>query len=112
MNKQLIIQPSGFIHTVFFWLKESNNHLNHDAFLAHLHTFINASHFVQSKHIGKKNPSPRDVVDNSYDFCLTVTFDTQQQHDDYQVEPAHLKFIKDAAHLWKNVKVYDSVSVF
>ena len=106
------MQPGGFIHSVFFWLKAPVSQENHDAFLAHLHTFINASHFVQSKHIGKKNSSQRDVVDSSYDYSLIVTFNTQQQHDNYQAEPAHLKFIADAAHLWEKVTVYDSVSVF
>ena len=110
-SKQSTIEPGGFVHSVFFWLKEPENDDAHRAFLNHLRTFIDASDYVKSKHIGIKKASDRDVVDSDYNYSLIVTFNDSQEQDKYQSEPAHIKFVNDAEHLWHRVVVYDSLSV-
>lgn len=105
------IEAGGFVHTVYFWLNNSDQAEDRKAFEAHLSKFINASKYVKSKHIGTKASSPRDVVDSSYDYCLIVTFANKAEQDKYQSEDVHLTFVKDAAHLWKKVVVYDSQSI-
>lgn len=108
---QQTIEAGGFVHTVYFWLNNSDQAEDRQAFEAHLSKFINASKYVKSKHIGTKASSPRDVVDSSYDYCLIVTFANKAEQDKYQSEDVHLTFVKDAAHLWKKVVVYDSQSI-
>ncbi|WP_438864138.1 Dabb family protein [Neptunicella sp.] len=111
MTEQHIIESGGFVHTVFFWLQQPENAEHCRQFEQHLSHFINHSDYVKSKHIGKKSTSERDVVDSSYDYCLIVTFNDKAEQVRYQNEPAHLTFIQDASHLWKQVKVYDSQSI-
>jgi len=52
--------------------------------------------------------SPRDVVDNSYDFALVCHFRDAAAEQAYQVDPIHLKFIEDYKDLWDRVQVYDN----
>jgi hypothetical protein len=110
-NLQTIIEPGGFVHSVFFWLKEPENREAHQEFLDHLRTFIDASDYVKSKHIGIKQASSREVVDSDYSYSLVVTFNNQEEQNQYQSEPVHVKFVEDAQHLWHKVVVYDSLSV-
>jgi hypothetical protein len=47
-------------------------------------------------------------VDNTYDCALTVVLSDLEQHDSYQVDPIHLNFINECAHLWEKVTIYDA----
>ncbi|WAJ70466.1 Dabb family protein [Catenovulum adriaticum] len=105
------IEAGGFVHSVYFWLKNPDSDSERKEFEAHLTKFINASKYVKSKHIGTKASSHRDVVDSSYDYTLIVTFDDKAAQDKYQDEPVHHKFVEDASHLWRKVAVYDSHSI-
>jgi hypothetical protein len=40
-----------------------------------------------------------------------VLFKDKADQDAYQVDPIHLKFVEQYAHLWSRVVVYDSVDV-
>ena len=107
-----VIEPGGFVHTVLFWLNNSKSQSDREDFEKHLSNFIGSSNYVKSKHIGTMAPSKREVVDSSYDYALIVTFSTEDDHEKYQQEPVHIKFVEEASHLWKKVVVYDSVSIF
>jgi hypothetical protein len=39
-------------------------------------------------------PSPRKVVDQTYQVALNITFKDQQAQDDYQVHPQHVEFVE------------------
>jgi len=106
--EQTIIESGGFLHSVFFWLKNPENEEDRKAFEHHLTTFIDNSQYVKSKFIGTMAPSERDVVDSSYTYTLVVSFADKKDQDKYQTEPAHIKFVEDAQHLWEKVVVYDS----
>ena len=41
-------------------------------------------------------PSPRPVVDQSYQVALNLVFATKQAQDDYQTHPLHTDFIEKA----------------
>ncbi len=112
MSKQTIIEPGGFVHCVFFWLKEPQNPQAREEFEKHLKTFLDASQHVRSKHVGTMASSYREVVDSTYTYCLIATFDNKEEQDKYQEEPVHLKFVEEAKHLWEKVVVYDSNSIF
>ncbi len=107
-RKQTVIEPGGFLHSVYFWLKNPDNEDDRKAFEEHLGMFIDSSQYVKSKFIGTVAPSEREVVDSSYTYALILTFETKEDQDKYQAEPVHLKFVEDAQHLWSKVVVYDA----
>ena len=106
------IQAGGFVHCVYFWLNEPDNDDARETFLQHLTHFIDASAYVKSSHIGGMAPSDRDVVEQSYTYCLIATFVSKEDQDRYQTESVHIDFIENAKHLWKKVVVFDSTSIF
>jgi hypothetical protein len=61
--------------------------------------------------VGKPAKTDRPVIDRSYDYCLLTTFEEEKGHDYYQTAPIHLEFIKNCAHLWDKVLIYDSESM-
>ncbi len=100
----------GFVHMVYFWLNDDVTETDRLAFhegvqeLAHCKT-------VQNAFIGPPAMTPRDVVDNSYDYALLVHFATKEDHDAYQEDPDHHRFINAYKHLWARVQVYDHLPV-
>ncbi|GAB1309191.1 hypothetical protein KH5_18740 [Urechidicola sp. KH5] len=107
MQKQEQIQGS-FAHVVYFWLKNPDDANDRKAFEASLTNFINNSEFIRTKHLGIPAATDRGVIDNSYTYCLLLTFDNKEMQDKYQVEEGHLKFIDESQDLWEKVIVYDS----
>lgn len=99
----------GFLHIVFFWLKEESSE-NKKRFLHELMNFIENVDEIKSKHVGTPADTDRPVIDSSYSFCLVVAFDSKKEHDIYQAHPLHLKFIENASDLWEKVLVYDSIN--
>lgn len=98
----------SFIHTVYFWLKEPDNEVSREKFVKSLSTFIDNSAFIQSKHLGTPADTNREVIDNSYTYCLVATFNSKEDQDKYQAEAGHLKFIEESKDLWEKIIVYDS----
>lgn len=100
-----------FTHMVFFWMKEPENNDHQKKFEDSLNHFIDNSPQVVSSHIGRAAGTDRTVVDNSYNYCLVVGFASKEDHDIYQDDPAHHKFIDDCNMLWERVQVYDSIKL-
>lgn len=100
----------SFFHLVFFWLINDSPEVEKQ-FLKELKNFVDQVEEIKKVHIGPPADTDREVIDNSYSFNLTVTFDSKKEHDIYQEHPAHLKFIDNASSLWKKVLVYDSVKL-
>lgn len=64
---------------------------------------------VDQLFVGKPaSTAKRPVIDDSYDFCLTVVLRDIASHDAYQDDPAHQEFINKCSHLWEQVKIYDA----
>lgn len=97
-----------FVHTVFFWLKNPDNEAEKEQFVQGTRGFLSKVKVIKSVHLGAPAGTPREVVDNSYDVCLVVTFDTKEDQDIYQQHEAHLQYIEEYKQLWKRVQVYDS----
>ena len=116
LNTQMLkaqeINNDVFKHTVFFWLKNPEKKADREAFEKSLKKFIDNSLFVQSKHLGIPAKTNREVVDNTYTYCLQVTFKNKEEHDKYQAEEAHKIFIEESMALWEKVLVYDSVNLW
>jgi hypothetical protein len=78
------------LHHVFFWLKGIPT--------------------IKEIHIGTlASTEKREVVDTSWDVSELMFFDDEAGQKVYQDHPIHVDFVKNYAHLWKKVIVYDSV---
>ncbi|MEL6922907.1 MAG: Dabb family protein, partial [Bacteroidota bacterium] len=63
---------------------------------------------IHKWHYGKPAGTPRDVVDNTYDYAWIVHFKNAADQDVYQDEPIHHLFVERYADLWERVQVYDT----
>ena len=95
-----------FIHTVFFWLNEGMEEKDLGVIEEGLDSLLKIS-TVHGGYWGKPANTPRDAVDNSYHYALTVLFNDRESHDVYQEDEQHLKFIEQCSFMWSTVKVYD-----
>ncbi len=98
---------TGFVHTVFFWLKEKDNESHQNQLKEGL---IKLSQILEIKeaYIGKPAETDRPVIDSSYSFSVTFIFDNKKDQDVYQEHPDHHVFIAGCSHLWDSVKVFDA----
>lgn len=94
-----------FIHMVFFWLKESTDV---DEFIKITEGFVTQIDEVNSYYIGKPAGTPREVVDNSYQVSLVVTFNSKEEQNVYQDHAVHVQYVVDNKDKWNRVQVYDS----
>ena len=100
------------LHIVFFWLKEPNNKSHRSQFEKAIKKLINTNPQATSNHLGcPASSEKRDVVDNSFTYCYTMGFQNEEAQRLYQTDQTHLKFIKEAKHLWAKVRVHDSISI-
>lgn len=95
-------------HHVYFWLKdEHKNQADLKAFeeglsgLFHLKGLLGGFWAVPAKVMA------RPVVDQSWDYGLTMTFDSVAAHDAYQVDPDHNIFVDRFKSWWARVEVRD-----
>ena len=100
-----------FLHTVYFWLKNPADSSERKRFETSLKKFINSSGYIKTRHLGVPAKTNRPVIDQSYTYCLSLTFDNKADQDRYQEEDVHLLFIKESEMLWEKVLVYDSESI-
>lgn len=98
---------SGFVHTVFFWLK--NNEKQEDVQMLHdgLKELAKID-LIKSAYIGRPADTNREVIDSSFDFSITFIFDNKADQDVYQDHADHHVFINSCNHLWQKVQVYDA----
>ena len=96
------------IHSVFFWLKSDINDEDREFFFNEVNHLAKIES-VREFYCGKPSSTPpREVVDASYDCGLTVVLDDLNGHDAYQDDPIHHLVIKNCAHLWEKVRIYDA----
>lgn len=97
------------IHNVYFWLKEGVSESDKQEFEQGMRDLVNAVAEAQKAEFGIPASTPaRDVVDHSFGYSLFIWFNNVEDHNAYQVHPAHDKFIADFKHLWAKVQVIDS----
>jgi len=99
-----------FAHVVLFWLKNPDNQQERKKFEASLGTFVKNSKYIKSMHFGPPANTDRPVIDNTYTYCMILTFTSKEEQDKYQDEPGHKTFISESEDLWKKVTVFDSVN--
>ena len=102
-------QPGGMLHTVYFWLKDNLSDDDHAMFVEGAELLAGAptvQHFFGG---GPAGTPDRDVTDKSFDYSIHLQFASVEDHNSYQTDPVHLKFVEDHAAKFATVKVYDSV---
>lgn len=104
------MQKNLFVHHVYFWLKEPQSKEAAAKLVEGLEGLSKVK-TIQMFHIGKPADTNREVIDRSYAISWLVLFKDKADQDAYQVDPIHLKFVEQYAHLWAKVVVYDSVDV-
>lgn len=100
----------GFIHHVFFWLKDPGNTSDRDKLVEGL-AALSKVKSIRSFHIGRPANTNRDVIERGYAVSWFLFFDSDAEQASYQVDPIHLNFVKEYAALWSKVIVYDSVDI-
>ena len=96
------------VHTVLFWLRKDIDGDKVTEFRIDLESLKGIAS-TEAVYIGIPAATPeRPVIDNSYDFCLTVILKDMAAHDAYQADPLHTAFIENNKELWKKVKIYDA----
>ena len=81
-----------FSHIVIFWTKPERPGAV-DELVAGAERYLRPIPGVVHFEVGRMVPSPRDVVDQSYQVGLTLVFKTKADHDVYQVHPQHFEFV-------------------
>jgi Stress responsive A/B Barrel Domain len=104
------MQKNLFVHHVYFWLKEPQSKEAAAKLVEGLEGLSKVK-TIQMFHIGKPADTNREVIERSYAISWLVLFKDKADQDAYQVDPIHLKFVEQYAHLWSKVVVYDSVDV-
>lgn len=98
------------VHHVFFWLKNPGSVEDRNKLIEGVKS-LSKIETIRMIHVGvPASTEKRDVVDNSYSVSELMLFDDLQGQQTYQDHPLHQKFIKDCAHLWDKVVVYDTIN--
>lgn len=95
-------------HHVYFWLKPERKN---DADRAEFEKGLAALFEIEFVAGGMwATPAPvmeRPVIDHSWDYALSMTFDSIEKQDAYQVDPDHEVFVHRFKDWWENVQVRD-----
>ena len=106
----MIIEKNGFIHHVYFWLKNPESMNDCNQLIEGLNKLSTVA-TIKDFHIGKPAATSREVIVSSYAVSWLLLFKNKEDQDSYQTDPIHLKFIEKCAHLWSKVMVYDTVNI-
>ena len=80
-------------HVVIFWTKPEIPSAA-DALIAGAEEYLRPITLAKNFHVGRMVPSPRAVVDQSYQVALNLLFEDQAAEAAYQVHPLHLEFVE------------------
>ena len=95
-------------HHVYFWIKEElKTEGNKKAFEKSLAKLIEIEGSISAKWAIPAAVENRPVVDNSWDYAISIIFESVKAHDAYQDHPDHHVFIEENRHLWERVLVTD-----
>jgi hypothetical protein len=97
-----------FIHSVYFWMNEEASPETIKQFEEGLIGLAKVK-TVRKLEIGKPAGTPRDVVDNTYQYALILYFDDAAGQDAYQIDKIHTDFVARSSNAWKKVLIYDAI---
>jgi hypothetical protein len=95
-------------HHVYFWLKEENqNAADRAVFEQGLASLFEIDLCAGGRWAVPAKVMIRPVIDQSWDYALSMQFATLEDHDAYQVDPDHKVFIATFKEWWAKVLVMD-----
>jgi hypothetical protein len=96
-----------FSHIVIFWTDPAQPNAADDL-IAGANQYLKDIPGVLQFHIGKMSPSPRPVVEQSYQVALNLIFPNKAAEQAYQVHPRHIEFVERVfKRTCKKVVIYD-----
>lgn len=95
-----------FIHTAYFWFKDSVSQERIEAFYASAEKLKDID-VVLALYTGKPANTTRTIVERSYDFAVVVHLKNLYDHDQYQNDPIHLQVLADFSDIWEKVMITD-----
>jgi hypothetical protein len=95
-------------HHVYFWLKEEHqNEVDRAIFEQGLASLFQLDLVAGGRWAVPAKVVVRPVIDQSWDYALTMQFETIEDHDAYQDDPDHHVFIHTFKEWWAQVQVKD-----
>ncbi|MGN0001810.1 MAG: Dabb family protein [Sphingobacterium composti] len=108
VNNVGTLSKGNIIHQVYFWLKEGITEEEEKDFLGFFR-LLKTVPGIKSIYVGKPAPTnPRPVVDNSFSYSITVSYEGMDEINVYEVHPIHLDAIEKYKKYWVKVEVRDS----
>ncbi len=96
-----------FSHVVIFWTDPAQPNAVEEL-IAGANKYLKDIPGVLSFHVGRMSPSPRPVVEQSYQVALNLVFPTKAAEQAYQVHPQHVEFVEKVfKRTCKKVVIYD-----
>jgi hypothetical protein len=98
----------GMEHHVYFWLKDERNNESDRVVFEKGMADLFGIDVVAGGIWGSSAPTPeRPVTDKSFDYALSMEFESVAKHDAYQVHPDHDVFVNTFKDWWKKVLIMD-----
>jgi Stress responsive A/B Barrel Domain len=95
-------------HHVYFWLKsEGISPAERAEFEQGLAALFEIPLIKSGRWTVPAKVMVRPVVDQSWDYALTMVFANAEDHDAYQIDPDHLVFVDKFKELWTQVQIKD-----
>ena len=95
-------------HHVYFWLKDAHkNDVDRAIFEQGLAALFEIHLVAGGRWAVPAKVMARPVIDQSWDYALSMQFDSIEEHDAYQVDPDHNVFIGTFKDWWAQVQVKD-----
>jgi hypothetical protein len=98
---------TGIEHIVIVWLNDPGNRADRERILAESRV-LTAIPGVTGLRSGRMIPSPRPVVDSSFDVALIVSLSAREALQAYLTHPVHVQLVEETLKpLVKKILVYD-----
>ena len=98
-----------FSHIVVFWTDPAQPHAA-EKIVEAANKLLKNIPGVLSLHAGQMSPSPRPVVEQSYQVALNLVFSSKAAEAAYQTHPQHIEFVANFVKPFvKKVVIYDFV---
>lgn len=97
-----------FVHHVLFYMSADATETDKAALRSGIETLTKIEALHQW-YLGVPAPTDRPVIERGYAFSWLTIFKDGANEALYQEHPIHLEFIKNNAHLWTKVVIYDAI---
>ena len=96
-----------FSHIVIFWTDPAQPNAG-DELIAGANKYLKDIPDVLHFHVGKMSPSPRAIVDQTYQVALNLIFPNKAAEQAYQIHPQHIEFVEKVfKRVGKKTVIYD-----